>query len=390
MKKFILPIGLFLFFLVFSSNVYAASGETTPSQKSSNSYNPYCWDTHMIKDISVCNKAYLSCVKPCPGQDLKANAVCLSACSKVHTDCLKSASAAYRACIEAEKQAQKQQEIKQVSPSEVPVSSSPQPNQTAKPNSPVKDVNQVEAISSWIRDVFGELDIEHIESGVQLERPQAITEQDQAIMYKAPSQASYSIGIINTEGDSHGLIKYPGSQEFTDIKMGDIPPGSIIKSRDDQIVIFTGTGEGGIIVVESDSEFTVPQTGPLDLSYGTVEIKEEKPSQQPVQPHDISTEFIDIFVIGTHYWITHEPGKQTTAGVYEGEVKVKTKDGKTALITPSGNKPGVVMVTQKLSIIKLVVAGLVLIAAVGGAIIFLKRKGNRAFRLKKKSEKNTI
>lgn len=237
-------------------------------------------------------------------------------------------------------------------------------------------VESAKALNDWINDTFNELDIERIETGIQPARVPAINQQEQEAFDKAaPSQASYSVGIINTEGNNHGLIKYPGSQEFTDIKMGDIPPGSIIKSRDDQIVIFTGTGKGGIIVVESDSEFTVPQSGPLDLFQGTMEVKEEKPLQQPVQPYDVSTEFVDIFVIGTHYWVTHEPGKQTTVGVYEGEVKVKTKDDKTALITPSGNKPGVVIVSQKLSTVKLLIAGAVAVIIIGGVIFFLKKRG---------------
>ncbi len=111
MKKFILPIIVFvLFFLVFSSSVYATSEEATPAPKPSNSYNPYCWNTHMIDDIAVCSRASLNCGWACPQGDLKANALCLNACGKTHRDCLKSASAAYGACIDAEKQAQKQPE----------------------------------------------------------------------------------------------------------------------------------------------------------------------------------------------------------------------------------------------------------------------------------------
>jgi len=80
-------------------------------------------------------------------------------------------------------------------------------------------------------------------------------------------------------------------------------------------------------------------------------------------------------VIGTHFWVKNDPEKkQTLVGVYEGKVEVKTKDGQTTTVSPNGDKPGIIIATQKLSVTKLVLAGLVLAAVIGGAIFFLKRK----------------
>ena len=89
----------------------------------------------------------------------------------------------------------------------------------------------------------------------------------------------------------------------------------------------------------------------------------------------IQTDFLDLMVIGTHFWVKNDPEKkQTLVGVYEGKVEVKTKDGQTTTVSPNGDKPGIIIATQKLSVTKLVLAGLVLAAVIGGAIFFLKRK----------------
>lgn len=348
-------------FLVFSSNIYAVPETTAPSQKSPSSYNPYCWDTHMVDQMLVCSKAHTQCANSCtPLGNSGAQIPCLSECSRILKLCYAQSTADYKVCIEAEKQAQKKQEVMRVSPSKEPATPSPQSD-------------QAEVINDWIKDTFGELDIERIENGVEPERPPAITPEVEQAAEKAQPSGEYLIGIVKTVGSDRALVKYPGAQEFTDMKEVIIPPGSTIRARGQQIAIFT-PGKG-IILVQPGTEFTIPPTGLLNLPAGTVEIMGQTST---------NTEFVDIIVIGTHYWVTHEPGKQTTVGVYEGEIKVKTKDGKTTMVTPSGDKPGVVIITQKLSIVKLVIAVIVLIAIVGGTIIILKKRGDKILRGKKK------
>ncbi len=66
--------------------------------------------------------------------------------------------------------------------------------------------------------------------------------------------------------------------------------------------------------------------------------------------------------------------KLAVISVYEGEVEIKTKDGQTVKLKPDGGKPGVLVVSKKLSPVKLAIGGLALFAITGGIVWFLKRK----------------
>src|SRR3989344_6014586 len=109
----ILSIIVFVFlFLAFSSNIYAAPEETTPSQKSLSSYNPYCWDTYMIDQMAVCSKAHTQCVNNCtPLGNSGTQVPCLTECNRILNLCYKQSSSDYKVCIENERQTQKKQEI---------------------------------------------------------------------------------------------------------------------------------------------------------------------------------------------------------------------------------------------------------------------------------------
>lgn len=90
---------------------------------------------------------------------------------------------------------------------------------------------------------------------------------------------------------------------------------------------------------------------------------------------DVETPGAKVRSKGTHYWVSYDPdNKETVVGVYEGEVEVKTKDGKTTTVTPSGDKPGVVVVSKKLSVTKLAIFGLVLAAVLGAVVLLIKRR----------------
>ena len=65
-------------------------------------------------------------------------------------------------------------------------------------------------------------------------------------------------------------------------------------------------------------------------------------------------------------------------GVYKGEVEVTARDSnQSASVSPNGDKPGVVVVTQKLSLVKLGMVSLVLIAIIGSTVVFLKKRSKR-------------
>lgn len=90
---------------------------------------------------------------------------------------------------------------------------------------------------------------------------------------------------------------------------------------------------------------------------------------------DVETPNAAIKSKGTHYWVLYDPKKkETTVGVYEGVVEIKTKDGKTTTVTPNNDNPGVVVVSQKLSPVKLVLVGLVVITVLGGIVLILRKR----------------
>lgn len=86
---------------------------------------------------------------------------------------------------------------------------------------------------------------------------------------------------------------------------------------------------------------------------------------------------------GTHFWVSYSKEKKlAVTGVYEGEVEVKTNDGKSTIVSPNGGKPGIVTVTQKLSITKLVLIGMAAAVIMVGIIFYLKFKSKKRKSLK--------
>lgn len=123
------------------------------------------------------------------------------------------------------------------------------------------------------------------------------------------------------------------------------------------------------------------------LDKGEIEVKVK--NTNPENKFGVQTEILDLIVIGTHFRVSHDPNKkQTVVGVYEGKVEVKTKDGQITTVTPSGDdKPGVIVVAQKFSVTKLALFGLVLVAAIVGIALFLRRKSIKSSGSKKKTAK---
>ncbi|MBI1918988.1 hypothetical protein HYS29_00150 [Candidatus Microgenomates bacterium] len=114
----------------------------------------------------------------------------------------------------------------------------------------------------------------------------------------------------------------------------------------------------------------------VELDQGQLEVKLKDP--EPQNKFGVQGDFFDLFVIQTHFWISQSQDKKMAViGVYEGEVEVKTKDGKTVKVKPNEGKPGVVVVSQKLSPVKLGVVGLVLVVIIGGVVLLLKKRGRK-------------
>lgn len=112
----------------------------------------------------------------------------------------------------------------------------------------------------------------------------------------------------------------------------------------------------------------------LKLNKGEIEVKVKNANSK--EKFGVQTDFFDLIVIQTHFWVVHDPDKkQTVVGVYEGEVEVTPRgSNKSIRVSPNEDKPGVVVITQKLSVIKLAVTGLVIVVVVVGIILFVRKR----------------
>ncbi|MBI2597028.1 FecR domain-containing protein, partial [Candidatus Daviesbacteria bacterium] len=112
----------------------------------------------------------------------------------------------------------------------------------------------------------------------------------------------------------------------------------------------------------------------VELGQGEIEVKirNNKPAENQF---GIDAGWLGVTASRTHFWVSQSEDKKVAViGVYEGEVEVKTKDGRTVKVKTDTDKPGVAVVSQKLSPVKLAIAGLVLVLIIGGTVLILKRK----------------
>lgn len=368
MKKLILPVILLLTAALLLSSKADAQVDVQYCQNEYNARRSTC--------IANDNKCSASCGE---------NQVCWDACNKGRNTCDEAAVAWQKECLGLNTNNQEMPVDPQpvsVVPKTAPkasVTPKVQDLQLGKQQEGDKGIGS-DAVNEWIKNNFGDLDIKKIEAGPQLERQPLITE-DQTATVEAPAQDQFYLGMSNT----NGLVKLPDSQEFTDFQdIWHIPTGSTVRAMDKPIRINIGTKK--VMIIAPNSEAVLTNDRQIDILKGTIEVRKKGIfSKESEQKDGASTEFIDLFVIGTYYWVTHEPGEQTLVGVYEGEVEVKTKDGKVVNVKPNGDKPGVVVVSRKLSPVKLALVGLSLAVVVGGAILIVRRKfSSKGFTKKKK------
>lgn len=171
------------------------------------------------------------------------------------------------------------------------------------------------------------------------------------------------------------------------IKQGQPNASSVIRKVAESSLIpgtrISNYAEGVMVEISKGGWVYIPPSGEViygtrewrryfDVMTGTVEVETNENSTEVKTPN------ATVNTKGTHYWVSYDADKKkTVVGVYEGKVEVKTRDGKTTTISPDGDKPGVVMFTQKLSPVKLILVGLALAAVVGGTVWFVKRKKKR-------------
>lgn len=147
--------------------------------------------------------------------------------------------------------------------------------------------------------------------------------------------------------------------------------GVVVKSNDWEKIKFREP-----VAVEGFTSHTV------ELGEGEMEVKvrNSKPTENQF---GVDAGWLGVTVSRTHFRVLNDRANKSVAvGVYEGEVKITTKDGQGITVVPDGDpstgsgqgKPGVVVVSRKLSVAKLAIVGVVLAAIVGGIVWFIKRK----------------
>lgn len=197
---------------------------------------------------------------------------------------------------------------------------------------------------------------------------------------KDQPDSPFKLDILNGQAQ----IKYPGESGWRDVAVGDkIPPGSTIFTGMDTTTVLSIKGKG-VVQILPFTEVTITEKGladpsktttDIDLRTGEIELNVEGGVYTSGSSVNINAAYTTSSVRGTHFWVRHDDKKKVDIiGVYEGKVEVKTKDGKVTTIIPDGEKPGVVVVSQKLSPIKLAIAGVVLAAVIGGVVLILKMK----------------
>jgi len=139
--------------------------------------------------------------------------------------------------------------------------------------------------------------------------------------------------------------------------------GAVIKSNDWEKIEFREPVEVG--------GFT---SRVVELPEGELEVK-VKNVNRAENKFGVDAGWFEVTVSRTHFWVSNDPDKKlAVVGVYEGEVEVKTSDGKTVKVTPNGDSPGVVVIRRGLSIPKLVLAGGTLATIIIGGALLVSRK----------------
>ncbi len=186
-----------------------------------------------------------------------------------------------------------------------------------------------------------------------------------------------------------GRLKTAGSGQFISLTSKETPvfvsflDSAVSGSNSEplQLLYTWGVDAGSVINVspQTKAQFLEPVkdeqtqdiTRTVKFNQGEIEVKTQ--NTNPQNKFKVQTNSVSVVAPRTHFWVRQSMDKnQTAVGVYEGEVQITTKDGKTTSLVPNGNKPGVVVITQKFSTIKLAVASLVLVVVVGGVFWFVR------------------
>lgn len=401
-----------------------------------------CWD---IMQDNTCLRNFTKCNINCPSTGDQRQRTCQDVCNKTSKACSEEQTANYKACVNANTQAQQQSATKELQPSKNPsTSGSPKPDQFKTwmgDKIPVFIGEWFQAVVTGMmmqefayemskfsdEALFGrdEREIEEEEKAKAERRKQEWEQKEkqaqvdfEELMNRAPlltdeelasikrnsqntavpsgnSNSPYSLDILRGEAQ----IKLPGQNQWKALKAGDkITPGSTIFTGMDTTTVLSIKGKG-VVQVQSFTEIKIDEKGleqasktgqtytDIKLDKGEIEVNVDSGvfTAPILQVHTLNA---TTSVRGTHFWVNYDEDKRlAVVGVYEGKVEFKTKNGKTFMISPDGERPGIMVFSQKFSIAKLAITGLVLVVVIGGVALFLKRKSIKALGSKKKSSR---
>lgn len=244
--------------------------------------------------------------------------------------------------------------------------------------------NSSQSVNDWIIENFGfsqpQVQEEAFPASLLERTPQI--KPDEFSSLSSQARDSLFIPNLNLEATQKPHVRDPETQQIVDLVKSEVTPGSTILTGPDSMMIITPSG--GVISLQRNGETTIldiqrktaDEKGPkniLVIIKGEVEVKTKDASI------DVETPDAIIRSKGTHYWVTYDPQKKSTVvGVYEGKVEITPrKNNKSVTISPIDGKPGLLGVSQVLSVTKLITFGLVLTGVVGGIVWFVKRKKKR-------------
>ncbi len=390
MKKFVLPVLLLLAVGVFlPSEANAQTREECDKTRARASYN--------------CLTAWSKCYYPCIDQtkDVKA---CWDSCTQAENACNKQVDAEYKTCLTPQK------------------GSSP----LKKDKTPLEKLLDTPVfVGEWFDRIsaawagLGFLDVSRALGEVVLTDPEiAIWEEEQRQKYAkdvelflqenidrpvgitlTDEQKAWNSSLVDVAPDKEKIIVVEGegrlktvdSDQFIRITAKETPIfvtflDSVVSepvSEPLMLIDTWGVDAGSVINVSSDTEIqflepvqdkeTQDVTRTVRFKQGEVEVKTR--NTDPNNKFEVQASSVNVVAPRTHFWVSRDSDKnQVVVGIYEGEVQITARDGRTTSLVPNGDRPGVAVITRKLSLFKLAVVILVLIGILSGVVWLGGRK----------------
>lgn len=309
--------------------------------------------------ITGCLPKFSECMSQCPQDASPAQRACEAACHKVSSDCSDAALANYRACAAANAKTREEG-----TKSEFQDQPKPAPSTSSDRPEGFFDIFEPNPFNTW-RNIQG---LVNLAPGML----DSLIGTGEFLFGYPELLPEPAINTDIQDGTYDFLPGYiPGESIYQDkpISTGEIL-WLIDEERKAYFELRPGQSKKAVLKTPKKDENGLPF-----LEEGEIEIVKE-PSGTPDSGYSgIKTPNGMVVSVQTHYLVKYDKeNNQTTVVVYEGKVEVKTNDGKMTTVAPKDDKPGVVIIAQKLSPVKLAIAGSVLVVVLGGVLLLLKKK----------------